>query len=149
MRPPTPEVGVVLAMLSWERPAFGTSFELWREDGILHLVFRAGARITTQEMKELLRLSAALDPADQAPVLVECQEQVVVEERATTLLRKACVSSQRSVALLTQDLDVRLQGEVFKRLQRPSFPFRLFAWREDAHRWVRERKQLAELGQMH
>jgi len=65
------------------------------------------------------------------------------------LLRKACVSSQRSVALLTQDLDVRLQGEVFKRLQRPSFPFRLFAWREDAHRWVRERKQLAEMGQMH
>lgn len=135
-------------MLRWERPAFGSSFELWREDGVLHLVFTAGARITTHEMKELLRLSAAMDPADQAPVLVECREQVVVEERATALLRRACSTSKRSVALLAQDLDVRLQGEVFKRLQRPSFHFRLFAWREDAYRWVRERKQLSELAQL-
>lgn len=126
-------------------PVPGSSFELWRDEGVLHLTLAKGARLSSREMKELLRLVAALDPGGSTPVLVACGEQVVVDEGARLLLRKSCDAPVRSVALFTTDLEMRLQGELFKRLQRPVFPFRVFGWREDAWRWVCERRQ----GAMH
>jgi len=132
-------------MVPVERSAFGSSFELWREDGVLHLVLAKGACLDAQGMKELLRLAAVLDPEAHAPVLVECGEQVIVPEDARMLMQRSCTGAQRSVAFVTTDLEMRLQGELFKRLQRPRFPFRVFGWREDAWRWVRERKQLRDL----
>jgi hypothetical protein len=94
-------------------------------------------------MKELIRLIAALDPSGTAPVLLECREQVVVTENARALLRRVCGAQGHAVAFLTTDLNCRLQGEMFKTVQRPAFPFRVFGWREDAVRWVRERLQHA------
>lgn len=132
-------------MVPVERSVFGSSFELWREDGVLHLVLAKGACLDTQGMKELLRLAAVLDPRANASVLVECGERVIVPEDARMLMQRSCTGAQRAVAFVTTDLEMRLQGELFKRLQRPSFPFRVFGWREDAWRWVRERKQLRDL----
>ncbi|MEX1131935.1 MAG: hypothetical protein WEC15_01815 [Flavobacteriales bacterium] len=132
-------------MVHVERSAFGSSFELWREDGVLHLVLAKGACLDTQGMKELLRLAAVLDPEAHASVLVECGEQVIVPDDARMLMQRSCTGAQRAVAFVTTDLEMRLQGELFKRLQRPRFPFKVFGWREDAWRWVRERKQLRDL----
>jgi hypothetical protein len=131
-------------MLPWEGSTLRSPFELWREDGLLFLSIAKGTRLGVQEVKELLRLVYALDPRGTAPVLVECKEEVMLPAEAAAYLRRSCIRSRRSLGLHTLDLDVRLQGEVFKRLQRPSFPFRVFAWREDALCWVRERKQLVE-----
>lgn len=132
-------------MIPVERSVFGSSFELWREGGVLNLVLAKGACLDMHGMKELLRLAAVLDPQAHALVLVECSEQVVVPEEARMLMQRSCKDSQRAVAFVTSDLEMRLQGELFKRLQRPSFPFRVFGWREDAWRWIRERKQLRDL----
>jgi len=132
-------------MIPMERSNFGSSFEMWRQDGVLHLVLAKGACLDLQGMKELLRLAAVLDPQAGTSVLVECGEQVTIPEEARMLMRRSCKDPQRSVAFVTSDLEMRLQGELFKRLQGPRFPFRVFSWREDAVRWVRERKQLRDL----
>lgn len=132
-------------MLSWEKPAFGSPFELWREDGVVHLVVAEGARVRLGDMKELVRLVAALDPTGSAPVLMECRERATVDDSARELLRRLCRTDGNPVAFFTHDLDCRLQGEIFKRVQRPAFQFRVFGWRDEACRWVRERCQLNEL----
>jgi len=132
-------------MLSWERPAFDSPFEIWREDGVVYLVLAEGARVRLRDMKELLRLVAVMDPGGTAPVLMECRDRATVEDSARELLRRFCRTDGNPVALFTHDLDCRLQGEVFKRVQRPRFQFRVFGWRDEACRWVRERQQLAGL----
>jgi hypothetical protein len=132
-------------MLTWEKPAFQSPFELWKEDGILHLVLAVGANMRVRDMKELIRLVAALDTTRSAPVLLVYPERVVVEEPARELLRRVCSAQGHPVALFTTDLQGRLQGELFRRVHKPAFPFRVFGWREEAYRWARERRQLADL----
>jgi hypothetical protein len=134
-------------MLPWERPVFDSAFELWREQGVLQLVVPRGAHLRTSDMKELIRLVKALDPGGAAPVLMECGGDLRVDDDARRLLGRACGRNGHPVALFTMDLACRMQAETFLRLQRPYFPFKLFAWREDAVRWVRERVQRHALAQ--
>ncbi len=132
-------------MLSWEKRAFRSPFELWKDDGILHLVLSPGATMRTRDMKELIRLISALDPTRRSPVLLEYPAGVVVQEEARQLLRRVCGAQGHPVAFFTTDLQARLQGVLFKQVHQPAFPFRVFGWREEAYRWARERRQLTEL----
>jgi hypothetical protein len=132
-------------MVEWERPAFDQPFELCREDGVLHLVLAKGAQVRVHDMKEFIRLVAALDRSGMAPVVMEYAEQVNVEDSARVLLSRVCGAQGHPVALFAADANGRAQAEVFKHMERPTFPFRVFALREAALRWARERRQLAEL----
>lgn len=134
-------------MLEQERTTFEPPFELWREDGLLHLVMAKGARIQVRDMKEFIRLVGALDRSGRSPVLMEYAEHVVVEDRARALLRRVCGAQGHPVALFAMDPTSRNQAELFKHVERPAFPFRVFSLREEAFRWARERRQLAELVQ--
>jgi hypothetical protein len=49
------------------------------------------------------------------------------------------------VAVIAVDPTVRAQAEMFKHVERPAFPFRVFALRDQGHRWARERCQLKVL----
>ena len=86
-----------------------------------------------------------MDATGRTPVMLEYNSQVVVSEDARKLLRRVCDAQGHPVALYTTDLECRLQGELFKRVHRPAFPFRVFGWREEAFRWARERVQLNEI----
>lgn len=132
-------------MLERERTAFDPPFELWREDGVLHLVMAKGARVQVRDMKEFIRLVAALDRTGRSPVVMEYAAHVVVEDGARALLRRVCGAQGHSVALFANDPTSRNQAELFKHVERPAFPFRVFGQREEAFRWARERRQLAEL----
>lgn len=132
-------------MSGWERPPFDHPFELWREDGVLHLVLAKGAQVRVPDMKEFIRLVAALDRTGRAPVVMEYAENVMVEDTARALLRRVCGAQGHPVALFAADANGRTQAELFKHIERPSFPFRVFVLREAALRWARERRQLAEL----
>ena len=134
-------------MLEQERTTFDPPFELWREDGVLYLVMAKGARVQVRDMKEFIRLVAALDRTGCSPVLMEYAQHVVVEDRARALLRRVCGAQGHPVALFAADPTSRNQAELFKHVERPAFPFRVFALREEAFRWARERRQLAELVQ--
>lgn len=132
-------------MLSWEKPAFDQPFELWRDEGVLHLVLAKGAHVQVKHMKEFIRLVAALDRSGRAPVVMEYPEHVVVDERARALLRRVCGAHGHPVALFASHFSSRAQAELFKHVERPAFPFRVFIVREAAFRWARERRQLATL----
>ena len=132
-------------MLAWEGPVFEQPFELWKEEGVLHLVLAQGGLVRVQDMKEFIRLVAALDPDGRSPVLMELAPAVVVEEPARQLLRRVCGKQGHAVALLAVDAGGRAQAELFKHLERPAFPCRVFSFREEAARWTRERPQLAVL----
>ncbi len=132
-------------MLGVDRPLFNPPFELWREEGVLHLVLARGAQVRIHDMKEFIRLVAALDRSGRSPVLLEYAPDVVVERDARLLLRRVCGAQGRPVGLLVFDANGRAQAEIFKHVERPSFPLRIFQYREDAFRWVRERRQLAVL----
>jgi hypothetical protein len=96
-------------------------------------------------MKDVLRLIRAMDQTGNAPVMLEYGAQVSVSEDARKMLRRVCGAQGHPVALYTIDLECRLQGELFKQVHRPAFPFRVFGFREEAFRWVRERVQLSEI----
>jgi hypothetical protein len=98
-----------------------------------------------RDMKEVIRLIAALDPSARSPVLLEYPEGVTVEPMARNLLRRVCGAQGHPVAFFTIDPHSRRQGELFKQIQRPAFPFRVFERREQAYNWARERLQLKEL----
>lgn len=132
-------------MLAWEKPAFDQPFELWREEGVLHLVLAKGARVQTAHMKEFIRLVAAMDRSGQAPVMIEYPEHVAVDERARALLRRVCGAHGHPVALFAPHHSSRAQAELFKHVERPAFPFRVFDVRDVAYRWARERRQMSAL----
>lgn len=134
-------------MLTWEPPVFNSPFELHREEGVLRLVFTQATTVDRFRMKELLRLTAALDPLGRAPMLVECRSGLSVNEEARALLSRACGASGHTLAIQTEDLDMRLQVELFRQVYRPRFALRVFRQPGEAHRWIRERAQLAELVQ--
>ena len=128
-----------------DRPVFDQPFELWREDGVLHLVLGIGAQVRISDMKEFIRLVAALDRSGSSPVLIEHARGANVAEDARMILRRVCGAQGHPVGLLAIDPECRAQAEIFKVLERPAFPFRVFARRDEALRWVRERRQLAAL----
>ncbi len=132
-------------MRAWTRPAFGSPFELWREDDVLHLVLAKQAHMGLADMKELIRLVSAMDTSGRTPVLLEYPEGVEVTEDARRMLRRACREQGHPVAFFSNDHHGRAQGELFKRMHAPAFPFRVFAWHADAFRWARERRQLTVL----
>ena len=128
-----------------DRPVFDQPFELWREDGVLHLVLGMGAQVRISDMKEFIRLVAALDRSGNSPVLIEHARGANLAEDARMLLRRVCGAQGHPVGLLAMDPEGRAQAEIFKILERPAFPFRVFERRDEAWRWVRERRQLAAL----
>lgn len=131
-------------MIAWEKPAFGSPFELWREDGLLHLVMAKGARLQTRDMKEMIRLIAALDPAGSAPVLLEFPEMAIAEEPAQALLKRVCKAHGHPVAFFTHDVNCRRQGITFQKMSKPEFPFRVFEWRPDALLWAQQHLEVVK-----
>jgi hypothetical protein len=125
------------------RPVFEHPFELWREDGVLRLVLARGAQVDLQHMKEFIRLVAALDPSGSTPVLMEYPAHVLVADNARALLRRVCGAQGHPVALVVADEGGRAQAELFKYVERPSFPFRIFDHREEAEHWARGRRSTA------
>ncbi|MBP7408850.1 MAG: hypothetical protein KA941_08835 [Flavobacteriales bacterium] len=136
-------------MLQWEAPAFESPFELWREEGVLHLVLAKGGCMRIGHMKEILRLIAALDTSGRVPVMIDHAQGVVVEEDARRLLTRVCREQGHPVAVYSTDRDCRNQLDVFRQVHKPSFPFRVFERREEAFRWARERRQLSALEGSH
>jgi hypothetical protein len=133
---------VFCGMIPWEKPAFDSPYELWREEGLVFLVLAGHVELGLREMKEMIRQIAAIDADGTAPIIMECRHGAHVGEDARNLVCRACGQKGHPVALLTTDLDIRLQGEVFKQVQQPHFPFRVFSTRNEATRWARERRQL-------
>lgn len=129
-------------MLQWEPPAFEQPFELWRDDGVLHLVLVEGAQLRTKVMKEMIRLVAALDSTGRVPVLIDHAPGVAVDESARQLLVRVCRAQGHPVGVYTTSQQCRSQLEFFRQVQRPRFPFRVFDSRNEAWRWARERLQI-------
>lgn len=96
-------------------------------------------------MKEILRLIVALDRGGRVPVMVDHAAGVVVEDDARRLLTRVCRAQGHPLAVYSTDRECRNQLEVFRQVHRPAFPFRVFERREEAFRWVRERRQLSAM----
>ncbi len=100
-------------------------FVLWREEGVLRVRFKARTRVDLPAMRELIRLSQAMDPAAVMPLVVELQEQVRVLPEARTLLARSSRRGGRPVAFLAGHRCDRLQAEFFLRFSRPAFPLQV------------------------
>lgn len=98
-------------------------------------------------MKEIIRLIAALDRDGHVPVMVDHALGVVVEDDARRLLTRVCRAQGHPLAVYSADRECRNQLDLFRQVNKPAFPFRVFERREEAFRWVRERRQLSALGQ--
>lgn len=129
-------------MLAWEPSVFDHPFELWRDDGVMHLVLADGARLSPRVMKEMIRLVAAMDASGASPVLIDHAPGVAVDDDARALLVRVCREHGHPVAVYSANRACRDQLLLFKQVQRPRFPFRVFESRQEAWRWVRECKQL-------
>jgi hypothetical protein len=111
-------------------------FEIWREEGVIRLIFTRGACIDVPALKELLRVLGAVDPAGTAPVLVEQEERAHMYGTARELLRRIQHRPARPVAFMAYDLEDRVHGAMLGRVYNERFPFRSFVWKEEALRWL-------------
>lgn len=121
-------------------------FVLWEEEGILHLVLGNAEPIGPWAMKDLLRRMRHIDPIGGQPVLVEQQELMRMTPDARAFLVRVCQSDARPVAFVADDLPDRIQGEFFLRFHKPGFPFRVFAFREEAYRWFAQYSSVVPAG---
>lgn len=128
--------------MQWEPPVFEQPFELWREDGVLHLVLAQGARFRMRQMKEVVRLVAAMDSTGRTPVLIDHAPDVAVEDDARALLVRVCRAQGHPVVVYTTNAQTQGQLELFRQVHKPRFPFRVCRTRLAAWRWARERVQL-------
>jgi hypothetical protein len=128
--------------MQWQAPVFEQPFELWRDEGVLHLVLADGARLRMREMKEMLRLIAALDNGGRAPVMIDHAPGASVEDDARALLTRVCRAQGHPVAVYTVSDACQRQLDLFRAVHRPQFPFRVFASRERAWHWACEQRQL-------
>jgi hypothetical protein len=116
--------------------AHALPFEIWREDGVIHLLLTHSSRIDAPVIKEILRVIGAVDPGGRSPVLVEQEDRAVLEEGARSLLHRVHHRPSRPVAFVANDLADRTAGELLGRYFHDRFPFRTFAWKVDALHWV-------------
>lgn len=122
--------------------AFRSSFELWREDGVIRSVMAPGTDVQVRDMKEVLRLVGALDPTARAPLLLEF-DRCTVRPEALALLCRVRRTHAQSVALCTRDALLRYQAAHLRDIRGTSFQLRVFDDLPKACAWVRERVQLA------
>lgn len=128
---------VPIAFGAMEPNAHPTSapYELWEQDGVLHLILGNAVPIDAWMMKDILRAVHFLDPVGGEPIMVEQQELVRMSAEAKAFLARVCRSDVRPVAFMAYDLPDRIQGDFFARFHKPSFPFRVFGAREHAREW--------------
>jgi len=128
--------------MQWEPPVFRPPFELWRDDGVLHLSLTEGARLSVKVMKEMVRLVAAIDRVGRTPVLIDHAPGATVDDDARALLVRVCRAQGHPVVVYSANQHCRAQVEFFLQVHRPRFPLRVFASRKDASRWAREFQQV-------
>jgi hypothetical protein len=113
-------------------------YELWRENGSLHLMLNRSSDLGLLEMKEILRLISALDPDSIRPILVHSQPQAGLSDDARILLQRSCKGNiQRFVAFIGENISTATVGEIQKLKQRCSFPLMEFYSQSDAETWFR------------
>ena len=114
-------------------------FELWREDGVLHLTFNRSARIGMWEIKEILRLVCALDPVSEHPLLVHSDTDANVSNDARSLLMRLCRRNlKRTIGYVANTLSERISGDLFALFLQPNFPFKVFSSEAEAFKWLKK-----------
>lgn len=124
-------------------------FELWREEGLLRVVFTRLSRIGTDEVKELVRSLGTLDNDGADPVLVEMEEHVRVSPDARVLLSRCGMGTGRPVAFVGNDRNDRDMAELFVHYLEPPFPFRSFGCLGDALDWSARWKRAPRMRVVH
>ncbi|HRH36946.1 MAG TPA: hypothetical protein PK760_01290 [Flavobacteriales bacterium] len=132
-------MGILDFGMQWEGPVFKQPFELWRDEGVLHLVLASHAHLRTNEMKEMIRLIAAMDPSGGTPVLIDHAPEVVVDVDARRMLTRACKAQGHPIVVYTESAQCKRQLDLFRQVNRPAFPFAIFNTREEAFHWALER----------
>lgn len=122
-------------MLEPNAEPIGAPFEVWEQDGVLHLLLGNAVPIDAWMMKEILRCLHQLDPIGGEPVMVQQREVARMTPDAKSFLVRVCRSELRPVAFIAPDLPDRIQGDFFARFHKPAFPFRVFAVPEHAFDW--------------
>jgi hypothetical protein len=110
-------------------------FNVYDEDGVIHLVLGHTDTIDPWVMKEILRALHRVDPVGGAPVMVEQHDVVRMTPDAKFFLARICEQHIRPVAYMAYDLPERIQGEFFLRFHKPRFPFRVFNAHDEALKW--------------
>lgn len=116
--------------------AHALPFEIWRENGVIRLLLTRSSRIDVPVLKEILRVIGAVDPDGRSPVLLEQEDRAVLEEGARSLLHRIHHRPSRPVAFVANDPADRTVGEMLGRYFHACFPFRTFAWKDEALHWV-------------
>ncbi|MEO8068802.1 MAG: hypothetical protein ABI599_13990 [Flavobacteriales bacterium] len=111
-------------------------FEIWREDGVMRVVFCRFTCIGVDEMKEVIRMLGAVDDSGADPVVLELEEHVRVSADARVFLARCSSEAGRPVAFVAGDRSDREMGELFHRYLQPAFPFRTFGHVADAGDWA-------------
>ncbi|MCB0795562.1 MAG: hypothetical protein KDB88_12570 [Flavobacteriales bacterium] len=120
-------------------------YEIWREEGILQVVFGTTARIRVQEMKEILRLVSALDPVVKAPVLARIGPGALISDMAKLLLARVSAPAGRSVAVLVSDHAELVQARFFHRFHRPGFQLLVTTDHSEAWLWASKRRSVTTI----
>lgn len=107
------------------------------EDLIKEIVVKRGQTFSEQDVMESKQLSCEYKPGAKFYVLMEGEEDATVNNAARRLAASQEYAQYTSaLALCTSNLALRIMGNLFLKINRPSVATRLFETREEALDWL-------------
>jgi hypothetical protein len=113
-------------------------FELWREEGVLRLVFCNGSRIGPKETKELFRYLSILDGPCSMPLVVENEERVRFDPSMLELAQRVCRRKERPLALLVHSMQDRAYADACLAARPAAVPAKVFYTEVAAMHWAQQ-----------
>ncbi|MBL4754294.1 MAG: hypothetical protein JKY52_11970 [Flavobacteriales bacterium] len=115
--------------------------ELWIEDHIYRLIHLKGKRGTLATAKEELRIHRELSGGMQLPLFADLRMMKNASPEARDYGNsEAVISTYAAVGILIGSNLTRIMGSMFIRINKPSYPVRMFTIEEDALAWLQQFK---------
>lgn len=106
-----------------------------RSDGLVHIDWERGTRVTLADANEAIAAVAQSDPAKQARLLVDMRFLRGIDHDARRAFAATTVVSRQ--ALLVTSPVSRTVASFFLGVSRPGFPTRVFDQQDQAEVWLR------------
>ena len=115
--------------------------ELWIEDDIYHIIHLAGKRGTLATAKEELRIFRGLSGGEKLPLFADMRVMKDASPEARDYGNSDDVkSTYAAVGILIGSTLTRIMASMMIKINKPSYPIKMFIKKEEALAWLKKLK---------
>ncbi|PCH67258.1 MAG: hypothetical protein COC01_06260 [Bacteroidetes bacterium] len=115
--------------------------ELWIEDGIYILIHKADKTTSLETVQDHLRLHIELSGGKKMPLFIDMTGQIGASPEAREFGNSDEIKQTYSaIGLLVGSVFNRVLGSLFMTINKPPYPVKMFATKEEAMEWLQQFK---------